>query len=226
MLSPALRWPKSLWSYNPIPTGCVLYLPLWHPNLSGSPFNSIDPYGHTCTVTGATYSSAGRTFDGTNDVITCGTNPALLVTNITAEVWIYAATTMADFEIVFGNTASNLEAGWAFLWNGNIIRFYIKHYSNNTAYIALTPDDKWHHIIGTYDGATIKIFHDMVQGTDDTYGTGMDYTGATGVMLGSPITGVNAYRFSSIIGEAGLYNRVLSASEMTHIYNATKWRYQ
>ncbi len=51
MISPALRQAKSLWSYNPIPGGCVLYLPLWHPSLGGLKFKSIDPYGLTCTRT-------------------------------------------------------------------------------------------------------------------------------------------------------------------------------
>ncbi len=72
MRSPALRYPKSLWSYNPIPSNCVLYLPLWDPGLSGLVFKSIDPYGHTCTVTGAVYGSDGYTFDGLDDNINCG----------------------------------------------------------------------------------------------------------------------------------------------------------
>ncbi|KKM70713.1 hypothetical protein LCGC14_1438040, partial [marine sediment metagenome] len=51
LTSPTLRYPKSLWSHNPIPGGCVLYLPLWHPNLGGLKYKSIDPFGHTCTRT-------------------------------------------------------------------------------------------------------------------------------------------------------------------------------
>ena len=64
--SPALRWPKSLWSYNPIPSGCIFYLPFWHPSLAGPVFESIDPFGHTATVTGALYQGdvKGRFFDG------------------------------------------------------------------------------------------------------------------------------------------------------------------
>ncbi len=42
---------KSLWSYNPIPGGCVLYLPLWNPHTNGLAFQSIDPFGHTITRT-------------------------------------------------------------------------------------------------------------------------------------------------------------------------------
>jgi hypothetical protein len=50
----------------------ALYLPLWHPDLSVSPFLSKDLNAHSCTVTGATWGNQGRTFDGIDDVINCG----------------------------------------------------------------------------------------------------------------------------------------------------------
>lgn len=62
MTSPALRNPKSIWSYNPLPTGCMLYLPLWHPALSGPAFNAIGSYYSNCVVTTAAYGVNGRTF--------------------------------------------------------------------------------------------------------------------------------------------------------------------
>lgn len=63
--SPALRHPKSLWSYNPIPGSCVLYLPFWYPGLSGTLFNAPDFFGSACTVSGALYKGDdGRWFDG------------------------------------------------------------------------------------------------------------------------------------------------------------------
>ena len=64
MLTSSLT-PKSIWSYNPSPTGCVLYLPLWHPNLSGPVFKDIGPSGSICTAVGVpVWSPIGRTMDG------------------------------------------------------------------------------------------------------------------------------------------------------------------
>ncbi len=57
------QYVKSLHSYNPIPGGCVLYLPLWHPNLGGLKYKSIDPFGHTCTRT----ASGILHFDGSSN---------------------------------------------------------------------------------------------------------------------------------------------------------------
>lgn len=60
--SPMLRDAKSIWSYNPLPTGCILYLPLWHPDLGGPTFNTIGPARDNCVVTTATYGVDGRSF--------------------------------------------------------------------------------------------------------------------------------------------------------------------
>ena len=57
------QYVKSLHSYNPIPGGCVLYLPLWHPNLGGLKYKSIDPFGHVCTRT----ASGILHFDGSSN---------------------------------------------------------------------------------------------------------------------------------------------------------------
>ena len=86
MTSSALRYPKSLWSYNPIPNGCVFYSPLWNPGLHGPVFQSIDPFGHTCTRTGGTMDGDGFTAD-TNEKIDCGNATVLRATdNITVIV--------------------------------------------------------------------------------------------------------------------------------------------
>ena len=69
MDSPGLRWVKSQASTNPIPGGCVLYLPLWNPACWGATFKSIDPFGHVCTRTGGVMDGDGFTADG-NDLIT------------------------------------------------------------------------------------------------------------------------------------------------------------
>ncbi len=63
------RYPKSIWSYNPLPSGCVLYIPFWHPNLAGNAFRTIDG-NNTATVTTATYTVNGRSFTpGTPDYV-------------------------------------------------------------------------------------------------------------------------------------------------------------
>ena len=75
--SPALRYSKSLWSYKPLPTGCVLYLPLWHLDLRGTVFNSIDSVRHSIAVLEAVKVVQGFDFDGVDDLMTVPDNLAL-----------------------------------------------------------------------------------------------------------------------------------------------------
>ncbi len=87
MRSPALRFSKSLWSYNPLPTGCVLFAPFWHPDLSGLVSKSVDLFGRTCTVSGSTpvRTSNGWDFPGVDEMIDIGN----IGTNIrTLSFWI------------------------------------------------------------------------------------------------------------------------------------------
>lgn len=71
----------------------VLYLPLYYPDseTTGSTIISKDIYRRSCTVTGATWGSKGRIFDGTDDQIACGNSSALNFTtgDFTLEGWIY-----------------------------------------------------------------------------------------------------------------------------------------
>lgn len=76
-MSVALKHSKSLWSYNPLPTGCVLYLPLWHPSLRGSIFNSVDPFRHTTTLTGVTKVSQGLDYDALDDFVNAGSDASI-----------------------------------------------------------------------------------------------------------------------------------------------------
>ena len=62
------RQAKSLWSYNPLPTGCVLFLPLWHPNMQGLVVKTPDPFGQKLIRTGGVPGAEGITFDGDDDI--------------------------------------------------------------------------------------------------------------------------------------------------------------
>ncbi len=87
MLSPALRYPKSLWSHNPLPRDTRLYIPCWSPDLRGSVFKSIDPFGHAITVTGATKTNDSFSFDG-DDTLALPSSAGLTPATGTIIVWV------------------------------------------------------------------------------------------------------------------------------------------
>lgn len=208
----------------------VLHLPLWHPELSGSPFLSKDLNPHTCTVFGATWTSLGRSFDGVNDYVNCGDALSLdITTAITIEAWInitaYPAVsahlagrddgTNRNFNLLLRLTAPTAVVDFN-VWINNTPRGI----SSTSCSLAT-----WYHLVATYNGAYENIYKN---GLLDA--TPIAYTGAIDNDDVSFTTGCRAVLidrdYNGLIGEVRIYNRALSAPEILHNYLATKWRYQ
>lgn len=232
MLSPVLT-PKSIWSYNPIPGGCVLYLPLWHPSLSGPVFKSADPFGHICTVTGALYKGdkLGRWFDHSDDLINCGHHSAFNFTdasNFTVIVWMKTDTDFSGGEVSIiskWEVAANPRMRIA-IETDNSLRFDISD-GANTDFVdpATDPtDNAWHFIVAIYEsGVKLEFLMDTVSlGTDVVFNAG-DFSTTDDLVIGNRDGGGSAY--SEYVGEVWIYNRVLAIAEQTHIYNVAKGRY-
>ena len=195
MLKPFLT-SKSIWSYNPSPTGCVLYLPLWHPSLSGPVFSSIDPYGHTCTVTGATWGIQGRTFDGDGDFIGVSSDVFHQLSQISI-VGIVTPTLSGDTELLFQ------------IHNGTDM-------VQVTSTTQMTSGQKYH--IGcVYDGATMTLYLDGV-----VDGTPQAQTGSA-VWVAILANGVST-TYSGLEIEALVFNRGLTAGEVINHKQITNWR--
>uniref|UniRef100_A0A6M3J392 Putative lectin/glucanase superfamily protein n=1 Tax=viral metagenome TaxID=1070528 RepID=A0A6M3J392_9ZZZZ len=224
--SPALRYAKSLHSYNPIPRGCVLYLPLWNQNLSGSVFKSIDSYGHICTITGATYGSTGRTFDGTDDLISVANHASLNPADaISLEVWFNATSISAYDVLAMKADDVSWNPGWGILFfPADNIQFFVEWNTEfaTKAFTFATSINEWHHVVGTYDRTTVNIYVDGVVGTPASREEVIDAPSSP-FEIGRGAD--NTYNLYGNIGEVRVYNRALSQSEVTYIYNQTKWRY-
>ena len=78
----------------------------------------------------------------------------------------------------------------------------------------------WHHIAGTYDGNTLKIYVDgMEEGsTFDITGLPDDYDSAKYIGRSHNTSGLQPY-FGGIIDEVAIYDRALGASEIEDIYH-------
>lgn len=217
--------PKSLWSYNPIPRGCVLYLPLWHPSLSGPVFKSIDPYGHTCTVTGAVYGSTGRTFDGTDDYIVVPEHSALKYTgDTTIEIWFKLTSSTAAYCLLSKDNGGGNRFVFATAATSEL-RCYKQNDGNAITLLGGTTTTGWHHGILQFGSGGFKIFlDDMVTAVDSDADTNALLTGsAVATQIGTNYAG--GEDMNGIIGEVRIYNYNLSQGERQHNQDATKWRY-
>ncbi len=210
--------------------GLVLFIPLWHPELTGSPFLSKDLNAFSCAVTGATWGTTGRTFDGINDYIATGAFTALDfgASDWTALVWAkITGTGVVDGEqTLFAKTGATWATpGKQLKWVEATTKFAfgawgIGDYAFNTAF----PINIWHLVGVTFNDTTnlTSFFVDAVADGSATVALTADNAthtlriGFSGDIL--PMKG--------IIGEVFLYNRALTVTEIQHILLATKWRYR
>ena len=224
-MSIATRYSKSLWSYNPIPTGCVLYLPLWSPGLSGSAFKSIDSLGHTATATNTTWYPYGRKFDNTADKIVVPDHAAFDLTDaVTIMAWIRLVN-VAGTDMILSKRPLIAEYNYYLRSEAGFIRFAFY----NGGHINLTDDTSrlvnnvWALVGATYQKTHIRI-----------YKAGAEVKSAeqTAAMIANADDldiGLDTYNDSSElegdVGEVWEYNRALSAEEVLYTYERTKGRY-
>jgi len=199
----------------------VLYMPLYE--LDGASFVSKDTYGHLCTVTGALWRPEGRSFDGSDDDIDCGSNIALATRSFTLEAWTKRGAAGGYHFIISQGVNVNYQLIY-FRYNSDDTFFWTfkgdSHKTSNS-YLDLNT---WVHWVGTYDVETNALVlyrnGNIVMIATAT----QDYSGSSNFYVGeSAITGQN---FNGLIGEIRVYTRPLTTQEIRHNYLATKWRYR
>lgn len=91
-------------------------------------------------------------------------------------------------------------------------------------------NDTWMHIVGTYDGVNMKVYINNV--LTDTYQTSVGLSGGAYANTNGYFIGVGwdttsgSHYFSGSIATIRIYNRAISASEVSQNYNSTMSRFQ
>lgn len=158
-------------------------------------------------------------FDGLNDTVVVGTGYPRPVKPISISIWVRVDDLESGnyHKIMIGDAnLTTLGSGWAIqVRNASTIRFWVNHWNNNIAeFTTFTDTANWHHVVGIYDGATIKIWIDgVLGGTTDTYTSNIDYTDATGLQFGKGYIANDDWYEGRIGGVAAVYNRAITDAE-------------
>jgi len=215
----------------PITDNLTRNFPLFHPDMTGTTLTSKDANARTSTVIGAAYSSsAGRVFNGTTDYIDAGNadNLANWTSDMALEAWVrYDITTVGDQMPLSAWTGKTDNTVPYDIWGiGSHFDFRMgEGASQAIARYALTPVlGTWYHIVGTIEGTTLRIYVNGVLGESTDTFVGTRQTG-TKLTIGA---GNNAgFRpWEGSIGEWRFYKQALDQTEVTTLYNATKWKYE
>ena len=181
------------------------------------------------TATSLTYASDNTfSFNGTSNTISCGNATALSAitgtSNVSIEAWV-------NYSAYGGGTQpysviTHKGSPWAWLMENpsNIprIRFSLS-VSGDVACSDTTTHalNTWYHFVGTYDGSYIRFYNNGVL-KNSVAGSGT--VGGSGVnMVVGSYSG--NYFMNGTISIVKIYNRTLSAAEVSQNFNALRGRY-
>jgi hypothetical protein len=184
---------------------------------------STNRYATTVTTSGNVHTNNGVLgnggyFDGATRVTNDSTSDLSGFTNITIMAWFqkWADTNMALMQKHSGGTNGEFfllaQANTNFQFTtinteGNRVQL-------DSPVLASTADRRWHHVAGTYDGTTMRLWYDGEMVASSTNQTGVIQNN-----LGVPFTVGGNGPWYGLIDEVRVYNRALDTNEITRLFN-------
>ncbi len=215
----------------------TLGLVAWYP-FTG---NAIDSSGNgnNGTIYGASLiadrfgnANSAYSFDGNSDFIKVLNSSSLsLTTSVTFSFWMnepdHSLNSVGMIERnPIGMQTTPTQSGLQFETVDEIStccgpQFAMQPYTGYVSYedpVSL-PLNSWIHIVGTYDGSTLKLYkNDTLLGVSSSTGT-IDISSFTqDLFFGKE--GLNGRFYKGYLDDIAIYNRALTLSEVTQLYNA------
>jgi len=170
---------------------------------------------------GTMYNGGCLDFDGTNDYVDCGTE---LGTNFgdnytggfSVSLWFkYDAAFAGLFNI---SSFSGQYGALSLYVSGYELIFRIG--SDVATKVPMADTSSWHHVVGTYDGSTIKkIYLDGEFGDSDAYTAAIDFSGLKTILAGF---WSNAYTMDGKVADVKVFNVALSAANIKELYDDSR----
>ena len=208
--------------------GLVLCLDAKDPNSysgSGSTWSDVSSNGYDGTINGATYNSGGYfAFDGTDDFVNFG-NVLASLTSLTLECFIKIHAQSSNYNGIISKTLDNSDgyeirmATYTSTTTG--VQFRYVGDNVNLSFGQLT-NEIWYHLVATGTSGSQKIY------TNSSLTASSTSTSTPSSNTNSLVLGKLAY--ASLYADMDLalvriYNRAISASEVSQNYNAHKSRF-
>lgn len=207
---------------------------------SGTTWTDLSGNGNNGTLTnGPTFNSANGgsiVFDGTNDyVVINNTITNSLLSGLTFNIWA-RRNVLAIHGLIVNFDSSSLGQGFDFRLTSNTIDML--YFTNGANIIGRRSStfpsiNSWNNIVGLWNGTInpsgFSIYLNGIRVDNSNLAIGTVSTivnGGANLEIGREryVSGPTSY-FNGNISQASIYNRALSATEITQNYNATKSRF-
>jgi len=194
---------------------------------------SGDSTAYDGTVSGATYQSSGGVtdikagansgafdFDGSNDYISTGINNTVISNPLSICAWFDIDSTGRN-PIVSNRLGTGTTPHFVFRYFGGANVFIDP---GAGAFAISGPDDgvgAYHHMVFTSDGSTMRLYYDGNPTPVDSRSSNVQPFGISqAVDIGRRPSGNE--HFDGALDDVRIYNKALSGSEVSQIYNNTK----
>jgi len=185
---------------------------------SGTTWTDISGWGSaTGTLTnGPTYSSSYSgyiIFDGVNDYVDLGSPSALAVHNQTISVWFNTSTIAPQYQLLYGTN--------------NYPKFYLANgalygYQGPAATSSVISINTWYNAVMTCNSSGTSYY---LNGAFVSSSTGISNSATPNTATIGKDPSSSGQYFTGNISAVQIYNRILTASEITQNFNALRWRY-
>ncbi len=159
-------------------------------------------------------SACALNFDGSNDFVDAGSPSSLNISGaLTISLWVRPIIPSVGEALILNG---DFKYGITYYTNGSMY-FYINSGANGVS--AAVTQNVWHHVVGVWDGTTgangMKLYSDGVLVNQRTSIAAT--TGAAGPLyIGKQSTAF----FGGTVDDIRLYNRALTAAEVSALYNS------
>lgn len=162
-------------------------------------------------------------FDGVDDLVSVADADILSPSSeITVSAWIKRnSLTGRQFFVSKGQASSNAATEyWLEIASDNGLIFQLADASSHklTGATSITDTTTWHHVVGTWDGTTQKLYVDGVQDAVTVTWSGSINNTTYELALGNR-SSARDIEFNGVLDEVRIYNRALSADEISQLYN-------
>lgn len=163
-------------------------------------------------------SNSAYQFNGTSSTLTCGTGALLRPTvSVSVSAWVYLDAYSPSMSGIVNNGGGGY---WLYLAANGLPNFYVTASAatavTGTSVLAL---GQWYHLVGTYTSGQRYLYVNGAQVATDTLTGGISNYGPEICQIGG-IKYLAGRFLNGRIDDVRIYNKALSASEVTGLYTA------
>ncbi len=192
---------------------------------TGITINDATPNANTGTISGATWTSgfinSSLTFDGNDDIVTINNDYSMNITRaITLSAWVKPNTISKPWQRAICKDNQTTSSSYI-LGISSYGGVYFALFQGSTQYYITGTTQlqvgAWNHLVGTWDGTTMRIYLNGVMQSETLTFSGTINTISDPVRIGRATTSL--YALNGSIDEARIYSKALNSNDITTLYN-------